>query len=65
MRHVTFDVEDDVKYAMLGLNFFDLEIGTFDFENQKFLFRKTTDMLPSPTRIHFDQTKVVHIRVDE
>lgn len=65
MQHVAFDVEDDVKYAMLGLKFFDLGVGTFDLQNQKFVFRQTTDILPAPTRIHFDQTKVVQIKVDE
>ena len=64
-HHFVFDVEDDVEYPMLGLNFFDLGPATFDFANWKFSFTQTTDILPDPTDMHFDQTKVVHVSVKE
>ena len=65
LQHVIFDVEDDVKYAMLGLNVFSLGRGTFDFSNGRFLFTRTNDSLPARTDLHFDQTKVAHVRIDE
>ena len=65
LPHFTFDVEDDVSYAMLGLNLFELGRGTFDFANQRFLFEKTVDVLPPSTNMHFDRTRVAHVSVDE
>ena len=65
LQHVAFDVEDDVTYAMLGLNFFDLGRATFDFANSRFLFRQTTTILPAQTNMHFDQTKVAHVKIGQ
>lgn len=65
LQHFTFDVEDDVRYAMLGLNFFGLGQGVFDFANQKFLFTQTVDTLPAPSSLHFDRTRVAHTSVEE
>ncbi len=65
LRHFAFDVEDDVQYVMLGLNFFETGQATFDFANWTFSFRQTTDIVPSPTGMHFDQTKVAHVNVDQ
>ena len=65
LQKFAFDVEDNVTNAMLGANFFDFGQGIFDFQNQKFLFKQTTRILPAPTNMHFDQTKVVYIRIDE
>ncbi len=63
LRHVTFDVEEGVQYAMLGLNVFALGVGTFDFRNGRFLFRKMISTLPDTTDLHFNQTKVAHVMV--
>lgn len=65
LQRVAFDIEEDVRYPMLGLNVFALGRGIFDFASQKFLFRQTTTILPAPTSVHFDQTKIVHIAVEQ
>ena len=65
LQNFAFDVEDDVQYAMLGLNFFQRGQATFDFANWRFFFRQTTDILPPPTDMHFNQTKVPRVSVDQ
>ena len=65
LQHFAFDIEGDVKYVMLGLNFFELGQATFDFANWRFFFRQTTDILPPPTDVHFNQTKVPQVSVEQ
>ncbi len=65
LQDFAFDVEDGVQYAMLGLNFFELGQAVFDFSDLRFSFTQTTKVLPSPTGLHFDQTRVAHVSVNQ
>ena len=65
LQNVAFDVEDKVSYAMLGQNVFQLGQGIFDFATSRFFFRQTSNLVPSPTNMHFDNTRVVHVTVQE
>ena len=65
LHDVAFDVEGDVAYPMLGLNVFSRGKATFDFRNNMFLFRMTSDTTPAPTALHFDRTRVAHVNVEQ
>jgi len=66
LHDVAVDVEDEVRYPLLGLNVFAQGDAVFDFQNGTFAFRpKSGGVEANGDGLHFDETRVAHVTVQE